>query len=359
MQTEKRNPFFSFVLILFGIVIGLALAALVVWSALRAPLTEAFRLWFAVSLAGMFGGFLFGIRDRQLVLPHKNKNGTVNPGWIADSAYGVAGAWVVFLVIPGKFNFSDGWEIIKVLATAAIGGYGSRAIIAQALNETIKKLEERIDDSIEEGKEQQQIDANALALVSRHLDKSTQISDVDVTKLKAAIIAASPGFKVQIFYMAHDLRSEYWESNKTLMERTMPVFEALIESDKENLFHRNYGQLGYVLKDKIPPDYVGARAALSKAIELRNKRGQVGFQLYELNRAICSVLLDQNFQASKPSSDAVKQTILDDIKACMEETKTSNAIKASFQDADKPEEIAKNPVGKWMRLNGVMLEELR
>ncbi len=359
MQNEKRNSFFSVVLVILGILIGLALAVVVLWSASRAPLTEAFKLWFSVSLAGMFGGFLFGIRDRQLVLPHKNKNGTVNPGWIADSAYGVAGAWVVFLVIPGTFNFTDGWEIIKVLATAAVGGYGSRAIISQALNETIKKLEERIDDSIEEGKVQQETDARALALVSRHLDKSTQMSDVNISDLKKAVIEASPGFKVQIFYMAHDLRSEYWETNKSLMARAIPIFEALSESDAEGLFHRNYGQLGYLLKDKIPPDYAGARAAISKAIELRNKKQQIGFQLYELNRAICHILLDQNYLNETPSTDAVKQTILADLKAVMLEIKTSNAIKASFQDAENPAEIAKNPIGKWMKLNGVTVEGLR
>lgn len=359
MQNEKRSPLLSTVFVLLGIVIGLGVAALVLWSALRAPLAEAFQLWFAISLAGMFGGFLFGIRDRQLVLPHANKNGTFNPGYLADCAYGVAGAWVVFLVIPGTFNFEDGWEIIKVLATAAIGGYGSRALIAQALNETIKKLEDRIDESIEENKDQQEADARALALVSRHLDKSTPTSDVNIDDLKKAIKAASPGFKVQIFYMAHDIRSEFWETNKSLMARTIPVFEALIESDADGLFHRNHGQLGYLLKDKLPADYAAACAALSKAIELRDKRGQTGFQLYELNRAICNILLDKEYKAGKPSTKAAKTLILSDLKAAMKEIKTSNAIKASFQDADTPEEIAKNPIGKWMRLNEVKLEGLR
>ncbi|GAB4578208.1 MAG: hypothetical protein Fur0022_09420 [Anaerolineales bacterium] len=359
MQNEKRSSFFSFILILFGVVIGLAVGALVLWLALGAPLAEAFELWFAISLAGMFGGFLFGIRDRQLVLPHKNKNGTVNPGWLADCLYGVAGAWVVFLVIPGTFNFEDGWEIIKVLATAVIGGYGSRALITQALNETIKKLEDRIDETIEENKVQQEADAKALALVSRHLDKTVAVSDIKPDELKEAIKAASPTVKVQIFYMAHDLRSEYWESNKALMERTMTIFEALIESDPEGKFHRNYGQLGYILKDKVPPDYVRARAALTKAIELRGKRDPVGFRLYELNRAICNILLDPNFQAGMPSTDAIQQIILEDLKAAMAEIKTSNAIKASYQDSEQPEEMAKNPIGKWMKLNGVELEGLR
>ncbi len=359
MPAEKRTSFFSFVLVMFGIVIGLALAALVLWLALRAPLAEAFILWFTISLAGMFGGFLFGIRDRQLVLPHKNKNGTVNPGWISDCLYGVAGAWVVFLVIPGTFNFEDGWEIIKVLATAAIGGYGSRALIAQALNETIKKLEDRIDESIEENKDQQEADAKALAMVSRHLDKTVAVSDIKPDDLKEAIKATSPTVKVQIFYMAHDLRSEYWESNKVLMERTAPIFEALIDSDPSGLFHRNYGQLGYILKDKVPPDYARARAALTKAIELRGKRDPVGFRLYELNRAICNILLDPNTIAGTPSDVPTRQLILADLKAAMSEIKTSNAIKASYQDADNPAEIAKNPIGKWMKLNGVELEGLR
>lgn len=377
MQNKKRRFFFSVILVLFGIVLGLAGAALVLWSALRAPLTEAFQLWFAVSLAGMFGGFLFGIRDRRLVLPKLNSDGTFNPGWIADCLYGVAGAWVIFLIIPGTFAFSSGWEIIKVLATAAVGGIGSRAIISQALNETVKKqledkieagnetvkkLEESVQKSIEEGKTQQETDAKALALVSRHLDKTTSTSDVKIPELKEAIIAASPSVKVQIFYMAHDLRSETWDANKSLMERTIPVFEALIESDKDNLFHRNHGQLGYALKDKTHPEYARASAVLTKAIELRGKRAKPEpdrFKLYELNRAICNILLDQDFANGSPAMDILKQSIQSDLQAAMQEIKTSNAIKASIQDADKPEEVMKNPIGKWMKINGVEVEGLR
>ncbi|NJN43782.1 MAG: hypothetical protein HC806_02930 [Anaerolineae bacterium] len=177
--------------------------------------------------------------------------------------------------------------------------------------------------------------------VNRLLDPHT-LGPISITPTsKKTIMEAAPGFKVQIFYTAHAIRSENWETNKSLMERTIPIFEALIESDTNGLFHRNYGQLGYALKDKIPPDYARARAALTKAIELRDKKGQAGFQLYELNRAICNILLDANFQANKPSGEADKHAILADLNTCMDDIKAGAAVKASAGETGKPKEVAK------------------
>ena len=42
------------------------------------------------------------------------------------------------------------------------------------------------------------------------------------------------------------------------MERTAPVFLALIASDKDDTQHRYHGQLGYVLEDERTPDFAGA-----------------------------------------------------------------------------------------------------
>lgn len=358
MPTEKRSSLFFIVLIVLGLVLGLGLATVVVWSAIHAPLSSVFQLGFVISLAGMFGGFLHGIRDRQLVLPHRNKNGTVNPGWIADCLFGVVGAWVVFLIIPGKFELTDGWEFIKMLATSAIGGYGGQAIIAKALDDTLKKLENRIEETIEENKDQQEVDAKALALVGRHLDKAVTTSDINVAELKETVKEASPSVKVQIFYMAHDLRSENWQSNKSLMERTIPIFEALIESDIAGQFHRNYGQLGYIFKDKDNPDYIRARASLTKAIELRGKRDPATFRLYEFNRAICNIMLDPNFTAEKKSDKTIEELILADLKVAMEESKTRSAIATSIRDVEVLEEIKKNPIGKWIKLNDLTLDDL-
>ncbi len=88
------------------------------------------------------------------------------------------------------------------------------------------------------------------------------------------------------------------------MERTIPVFRALIASDPEGRFHRNHGQLGFALKDKEPPDWREAEAELTNAIMIRGDPNVEGYWLYELNRAICRIKLDDLFKEGKPSTPA-------------------------------------------------------
>jgi hypothetical protein len=65
-------------------------------------------------------------------------------------------------------------------------------------------------------------------------------------ELDDAIEEASKAVKTQIFYQAEKIGSN--RRTKVKMERTIPIFEALIHSDKGDEYHRNYGQLGYALK---------------------------------------------------------------------------------------------------------------
>ena len=52
-------------------------------------------------MAGGFGGLLYTIRDSGFELIHKNdkENQVLRLGWLADCAYGIAGAFVVFLLM--------------------------------------------------------------------------------------------------------------------------------------------------------------------------------------------------------------------------------------------------------------------
>jgi hypothetical protein len=74
------------------------------------------------------------------------------------------------------------------------------------------------------------------------------------------------------------------------MERTIPVFEALIEADPT--MHQVHGQLGFALKDKTEPDYARAIEELSKAIKLCNKDDEEGSSFYEFNRAIARMRVE-------------------------------------------------------------------
>src|SRR6266536_1536213 len=61
------------------------------------------------------------------------------------------------------------------------------------------------------------------------------------------------------------------------MERTALIFRALIAADDENKFHRNHGQLAFVLKDKRPPDWPAAAAEFTRAISIRGDARTQGY----------------------------------------------------------------------------------
>jgi len=87
-----------------------------------------------------------------------------------------------------------------------------------------------------------------------------------------------------------------------LMERTIPIFEALIDNKEGEKFHRNHGQLGYALKDQggsddTKKDWNRALKELTKAIDLRDQEGIEGFLMYQFNRALCSIKLGKSFDS--------------------------------------------------------------
>jgi hypothetical protein len=95
------------------------------------------------------------------------------------------------------------------------------------------------------------------------------------------------------------------------MERTIPIFEALVKSDEGREFHMNFGQLGFALKDKREPDWKGAEIALTNAIGIRGSWRQNNFAMYEFNRALCLIELEKK----EGSTESSRLSILNDLRA--------------------------------------------
>jgi hypothetical protein len=193
-----------------------------------------------------------------------------------------------------------------------------------------------------------QSDAEALSLCERQLNLETSLLPEEIYRLKQSIQKASSQIKRQIFMRSREVRSENWRHNKLLMERTIPIFKALIASDTTEKFHNNYGQLGYALKDKLQPcreDWVNAEAAFTKAINIRNKWHESGFHWYEFNRAICRIVLDEAFSQKQPSSPQVRAAILNDLQTANQDQLLAKLILKN----DDPDIF--NPIPDWLRLN--------
>ena len=260
---------------------------------------------------------------------------------------------MVFLLVPmnigGQSNFDplSGPMIdqIKFFALALVGGYGGRSLVDRAFANMEKKIDQ-VRQATEKAVAEKETDALALELVQRHLDAEEQ--EQPLAQLKSKISAASRGVRFEIFKQARAVRTATWDSDPPTMARTIPIFEALIDNDAGERFHRNHAQLGYALKDRGGPnspdnDWKGAYKQLDIAIRLRDEEGSnlrrsdgsPAFLMYEFNRAICAIKLNMG------TSD-----ILDDLQVA--------SARESLRKAILEEEL----FSKWAKKEGVKLEDV-
>ncbi len=183
-----------------------------------------------------------------------------------------------------------------------------------------------------------QVGEVALLLTYRHLYGT---SAVDVQRMTAAAERAGRQVRDTLFQMASAMRRETWLADKRLMERTIPVFEALTRSDPT--WHFAWGNLGYALVDKVAPDWRRAKDCLDRAVKLRGDRVDEGF-FYQYNRARCAVHLDPAFAAGAASDPATREAVLKVLKDARREMDTGWEELMEKPDSE--------PLRAWLALNG-------
>lgn len=323
---------------------GLGLILIFAFRTQSAPsvFSVACMLAAAALLAGGLFGFLFGIprtlqqqRDGEEAVPAKQtpegKSSTYAPNtnleqisdWLTKILVGAGLIQITKLrqlLGDTATNLAPGFgggESGRVFALATVLSYlllgfllsylWTRLYFAGALRAAdIETLAREIRDI----RQQTDLDAKALALALRQQNPSAEVPVPAQQELDEAIKEASQSVKAQIFYQAQTIRGENWSESrtKTKMERTIPIFRALIHSDTDEEYHRNYGQLGYALKDSRNPQWKDAEATLTKAIQIRGHWRENGWIYYEFNRAICRIMLDDPLQ-ERPSSQNVRSTL--------------------------------------------------
>jgi len=198
----------------------------------------------------------------------------------------------------------------------------------------------RVERKLDAQQLQAQRDVAAIAAVAQQLHRQVGSPEVPAERLNKVIADASESVRAQLFYQAGGQRAANWsnQSTKVVMERTIPVFEALIASDIEKRYHENWGQLGYALKDQRAPDWKKAVEALSMAIRIRGDATQYGFWLYEFNRAVSRINADDNFVNNKRSASEVVKAIRADLDV--------------VRDADHEDMFERAPeIERWIALN--------
>jgi hypothetical protein len=213
----------------------------------------------------------------------------------------LAGAIILFYSMCG-FLISYLWS--RVYLPGAFS-----AILIESLRADIKETKDKFSDF-----ERQAIkDAAAKSIVSRHLMGEI----VDHDEMKQLILGSSPIAKHEIYQQTNLIRYNSWKNNKKVMEKTIPIFSYLVESDKDFEFHEYHGRLGFVLKDKVEPENEEAIKELSIAIDIRDKNGGPIFSpLYEACRAICKIRIEDLYD-NVEKKEELNKDIHEDLRMAM------------------------------------------
>jgi tetratricopeptide (TPR) repeat protein len=194
-------------------------------------------------------------------------------------------------------------------------------------------------------------DKIALDLASKQLSLPDGAPDLPISDLTQAFSNASKSVLSTIFYKAVTIRKQFWndETTKFKIEKTIPIFRALIATDNNFEFPENYAELAFVLKDQRTPDYQQALNNLNRAIDgFRYNDRIVNKAITYFNRAYCKIKVDPNFCENPPAISSVenKKSITDDLTEASKETYVKAII---LNDPIDP------TIKTWMNLNSVTI----
>ena len=188
-------------------------------------------------------------------------------------------------------------------------------------------------------------DTSAAALVSRWLNAGPTPDDQTRSNMMDAVKSASSTARMRIFLQAEQYRTS---STEEANERSLPVFQALVEADSEGVFHRNRSQYALALmgRKKDPKtsgdDWSNALSLLNDAIRIRDRSGEPAWREYEFARAVCHIKLDPKFTNNPPlaSDPSIAQFIREDLRAAKDVPPESKTL------IDKDQSVA-----AWEKLN--------
>ncbi|MGK7957021.1 MAG: hypothetical protein AB4063_17495 [Crocosphaera sp.] len=241
---------------------------------------------------------------------------------------------VYFFVVGLVFGYL--WARFKFASISQLIEKQTRQLLAvsdevQQVNQEIKKQSLR-----------EEMGAQLQRLVNRQL--TLKESPVTPNELQQTLEKVSSAMRTSIASRTIETRKQAWKTgNLSLIERTIPIFEALINaSGPDEKFDQTYAELGFALKDKEPHEFDQAKELINKAIEERgkpwtNEMGQYK-AFYELNLAQCMIEL----------VDTDKDAIAENLQVAYEAQLLTNKTL---------EEPANQSVERWLQANKDWLQD--
>ena len=270
-----------------------------------------------------------------------------------DTSFNEACAYFPTTCISGLKIFTGG-DIVLYFALGLHFGYlWTRLLVQGAIRDSDLSLVGALQEEVEEkrielsrAQEKNQATTEALNMTDRALNPFEK-DEPSQENLDAALLKASQDARILIFHRARSFRDACRMSgNLQNIERTIPIFKALINADRIEtndmpIYHRNFAELGYALKDKSAPNYKEAFEALDRAISIRGSDRGDFWRIYEFNRAVCRMHLDPDFQNNQKTTDTeTVEKIRMDLAAASQNAWIKQNVIANDSD-----------VRKWTQLN--------
>ncbi|MEM8640886.1 MAG: hypothetical protein AAGG51_19020 [Cyanobacteria bacterium P01_G01_bin.54] len=247
---------------------------------------------------------------------------------------------------PSSISFTLGLLVYFNICGFFLGYLWARLYLPRQFikADSLDDLRHELRHELNEAKDEINEIAKVQQLVKRQL--ASPFPEEDPEKLRQAFQKLSKDARRSIFLDVQEVRAKTWELEKAKMERTIPIFQALVEAEPD--YHRFHAELGFALKDQRESELRRAFAALNKAIELRGDWTEHGSwtTYYEFNRVLCRIMTDDNFKNNESSSTTFKKTIRQDLAVVVD----GGVVKA--------EKLKNTQIPDWAQLNNESLTEL-
>ena len=270
--------------------------------------------YLSLTLAGALGGILYSILlDGALELPTWVDGGKkFRPGFIGEVFVGIGGAFTAYIFIPDALKTANDKEIV-IFVAGLVGGYGGKAVLNAALKRVIKRIDEADLVAEEQERLAQQVnqlneEQNLIKLVNQQINEGLPPSEV--YGLSEKIKNASEELKQEVFMMAKESRRLSWRTKafKSKIPLTIPIFQALVDSDPKN--DKYHAQLAYAYKDSDPPRLDESISHLNQAIQLRGTQMVGNTWKYELNRALARIIQEEQNSTASPWREEILADLL-------------------------------------------------
>jgi uncharacterized membrane protein YeaQ/YmgE (transglycosylase-associated protein family) len=299
--------------------------------------------------SGILGGVIYSIVvDGNVEMPRfvAGKGDLFEAGLFGDILLGIAGA-VVLDYVRQQFGVELNSNI-DLAAAGIVGGYGGRAILKFALTRVFKDinlLEADRQKYLQTSFQQRLERKDSLTLIDQ-LNQQVRVGLVsaELAELTADIKQASADISKRVFNLAQEFRrSAHGSGEKARVERTIPIFEALIESDSQQ--HQYYAELAFAYKDSGSPDLFKVIQYLDRAISLRGDQQRTETWNYELSRAITRIQETYIVENGYEFDTLVETKIIQDLLAVASIYNLENLLK-DVKDKNIP-----RPILSWVKAN--------